>query len=323
MQFPQNPKISNATREISTSNMEELAKFQGNRNRRYTQLKPGKLRAEFLEASLENVHIFKETFNIGTRVEAAPASSLMPFGYIVSARAGFKFCGQEGISNNFLQANGGTWDLNFKDQLEYIGCAFNREYFYSSYALIKGRPVDKTHLVSQFAPPLPAQQLEFSVIVRNILLWMQSNPFVYLHSDVIRLLCSQVFKLTIDALPSITDKTELPFRKHSKRLDAAKRTIEYIQNHARELPDMQVLCRIAGVSERSLQNGFLDYIGLTPIQYLRIVRLNGAHCDLLKAQEAQTTVTNIALSWGFIELGRFSKEYKLLFQQLPSQTLRH
>jgi AraC family ethanolamine operon transcriptional activator len=321
MQLPQIPQKPNPIRGISTSNMEELAKFLGNRNRRYTQLGPGVLQAEFLEASLENVHIFKEAFNVGTRIEAAPASSLIPFGYILSASTGFKFCGNEGSNNTFLQASGGVWDLSFKDQLEYIGCAFDRDYFCTSYELLKGRPVDKALLTSQFASPINNQQ-EFAVAVSNILLWVEANPFVYLHSYLIRLLCSQVFKLTIDSLPSSTDKTDLFFRKHSKRVKAAKRTIEYINIHAKELPDMQTLCKVAEVSERSLQNGFIDYIGITPIQYLRIIRLNGAHRDLTRANDSQASVTCVALKWGFIELGRFSKEYKLLFQQLPSQTLR-
>ncbi len=322
MQFPQVPTHSSVLRELSTSNMESLAEFLGNRNRRYTQLGSGKLHAEFLEVSLEKVHIFKEKFNLGTRIEAAPAFSLIPFGYITSAKSGFKFCGHEGGKNTFLQASGGSWDLNFKDQLEYVGCAFNREYFCNSYELLKGRPIDKRYLTSQFTPPLLDIQQEYANVLRNILHWIKAHPSVQLSSDVIKLLCSQVFQLTVDSLPPTQDKMAKPLRNSPKRIRAAKRVSEYLQTHSRELPDMQTLCKVGEVSERSLQNGFIDYIGVTPIQYLRIVRLNGVHRDLLRSCENDTTVTRIAVSWGFIELGRFSREYKLLFQQLPSQTLR-
>ena len=322
MQFPQVPTNSSVMRELNTSNMESLAEFLGNRNRRYTQLGSGKLRAEFLEVSLENVYIFQEKFNLATRIEAAPAFSLIPFGYITTAKAGFKFCGREGTNNTFLQASGGSWDLNFKDQLEYVGCAFNREYFCNSYEILKGKPIDSRYLASQFTPPLLVKQQEYANVLRNILYWIKANPCLHLHSGVIKLLCSQVFKLTVDSLPPIPDKKGKLLRNSSKRIRAAKRVSEYLQTHSRELPDMQTLCKVGEVSERSLQNGFIDYIGITPIQYLRIVRLNGVHQDLLRSCESNTTVTRIAVSWGFIELGRFSREYKLLFQQLPSETLR-
>ncbi|MFP5456117.1 MAG: helix-turn-helix domain-containing protein, partial [Alphaproteobacteria bacterium] len=37
---------------------------------------------------------------------------------------------------------------------------------------------------------------------------------------------------------------------------------------------------------------------------------------------APTTVSELALEWGFTHLGRFSAEYRRRFQELPSETLR-
>ncbi len=41
--------------------------------------------------------------------------------------------------------------------------------------------------------------------------------------------------------------------------------------------------------------------------------------ELLLAPEG-TTVTEVALRWGFYHLGRFAQEYRALFGQSPSQT---
>ena len=79
---------------------------------------------------------------------------------------------------------------------------------------------------------------------------------------------------------------------------------------------------LAKLSERNLQYGFKEYIGITPIRYLRLLRLNGVRRDLLINQSDKNKVVDVALDWGFIELGRFAREYRQLFQELPSATLK-
>jgi len=46
-----------------------------------------------------------------------------------------------------------------------------------------------------------------------------------------------------------------------------------------------------------------------------------ARRDLLDADPAQASVTDIAARWGFFHLGRFSQAYRAMYQELPSQTL--
>ena len=54
-----------------------------------------------------------------------------------------------------------------------------------------------------------------------------------------------------------------------------------------------------------------------------MVRLNGVKRDLALAHPKKDRIVDIALSWGFIELGRFAGEYRRLFQELPSVTLNN
>jgi len=50
--------------------------------------------------------------------------------------------------------------------------------------------------------------------------------------------------------------------------------------------------------------------------------MNLARRALSRADSARTTVTAIALDHGFGELGRFSVQYRRLFGESPSETLR-
>jgi AraC-like DNA-binding protein len=83
---------------------------------------------------------------------------------------------------------------------------------------------------------------------------------------------------------------------------------------------ISALTHILGVSQRTLRKAFNRTHGLTPCRRLRMLRLAGAKQALLSTHAA--SVTEIATSFGFAELGRFSVEYRKAFGECPSATLR-
>ena len=52
-------------------------------------------------------------------------------------------------------------------------------------------------------------------------------------------------------------------------------------------------------------------------------RLRAARAALRAAAPGTTTVTDVAMSYGFFELGRFAGRYRHTFGEVPSETLRH
>lgn len=105
-------------------------------------------------------------------------------------------------------------------------------------------------------------------------------------------------------------------RKHM--VDKAR---DYVLAHLESPPTILELCNIVGASRRKLQYCFQETFGLSPITYLRIMRLNAAHRDLLN-NEQNLSIQDIAAKWGFLHFGRFSSEYRNLFGELPSDTLK-
>jgi transcriptional regulator GlxA family with amidase domain len=85
---------------------------------------------------------------------------------------------------------------------------------------------------------------------------------------------------------------------------------------------ISALCRGLAVSERTLRKAFHRIHGLPPCRHLRMLRLSWARGALLSADGRLTTVTEIATGFGFLELGRFSVEYRAVFGESPSQTLQ-
>jgi len=88
-----------------------------------------------------------------------------------------------------------------------------------------------------------------------------------------------------------------------------------------ELPTIVDICEALGVSERTLQYAFREYVGMSPIAYLRICRLNRVRAELAASDPKETTITQVAMRFGFLHLGRFAGDYKRMFGETPSQTL--
>lgn len=81
------------------------------------------------------------------------------------------------------------------------------------------------------------------------------------------------------------------------------------------------LAEHAGVSPRTLQEAFQRELGISPLERLRRTRMARARHDLLVADPARSSVTDVAARWGFFHLGRFAQSYKAMYQELPSETL--
>lgn len=82
------------------------------------------------------------------------------------------------------------------------------------------------------------------------------------------------------------------------------------------------LADIAGVSIRTLQTAFQTYADMSPMAYLRSLRLERVHAELVASEPAYASVTEVAHRWGFTHLGRFATVYRQKYGARPSETLR-
>jgi AraC-like DNA-binding protein len=111
---------------------------------------------------------------------------------------------------------------------------------------------------------------------------------------------------------------------HARRTDPApgfvRRAQEFVEAHFAHPLQLADLAHAAGVSERTLRDGFLRFRGTSPMQYLRQIRLEHAR-ELLRHAPSGQRVADIALDCGFTHLGRFALAYRERFGELPSGTI--
>lgn len=103
---------------------------------------------------------------------------------------------------------------------------------------------------------------------------------------------------------------------------AVERAREYIHGKLAEPLPLAVLCRYAHVQARSLEYGFREITGLSPIAYVKSLRLNAVRRDLSRTDAAEHSISEIALDHGFWHLSQFAADYRKFFGETPSST-RH
>lgn len=82
------------------------------------------------------------------------------------------------------------------------------------------------------------------------------------------------------------------------------------------------VCMALNVSRRTLQDLFHRVLGMSPVTYLRMVRLHRARRDLRHPVSPSVSVGAVAARWGFLHASQFSVDYQRLFGERPSHTLR-
>lgn len=137
--------------------------------------------------------------------------------------------------------------------------------------------------------------------------------------DFQQLILQDFLPLLITALP--VKQQKLPV-KSFRRSHLVEQANDYMQNHIDQVLTLTDLCQALGTSSRALCYGFQEMFGMSPMSYLKILRLQGAHRVLKATEPTHKTVTEVAAQFGFYHLGCFARDYKQVFGELPSETLK-
>lgn len=113
------------------------------------------------------------------------------------------------------------------------------------------------------------------------------------------------------------------FNERVQALQIGRRARGFVDDRldADALPSVVDICTELGVSERTLRYAFREYVGLSPVAYLRACRLNRVRAVLAASDPQETKITQVAMRFGFLHLGRFAGDYKQMFGEMPSETL--
>jgi AraC-like DNA-binding protein len=110
---------------------------------------------------------------------------------------------------------------------------------------------------------------------------------------------------------------------HNERSTARLRAaVDFIHAHAHEPLTVKDIADAAGLSIRGVQETFQRVIDQSPLTYVREVRLVRVHEQLRTLEPKAARISDVARTWGFGHMGRFSAAYCERFGEYPRDTLR-
>ncbi len=110
-------------------------------------------------------------------------------------------------------------------------------------------------------------------------------------------------------------------RSDTRRLGRLAPVVAHVEEHTADELTPELLAHVGCVSVRTLHTAFQAQLGISPMGYVRRVRLGRVREELLSADPGHVRVADVALRWGFAHPSRFAQQYRDQFDELPSVTL--
>jgi len=297
--------------------VDEMAAAVKKWNHEGVQLAPGEFRGELLLAHTAGMQIHRARLSPAILIRGSAVPWAVVFGVQIGGARRSSWRG-ETLSPTEIATLDGTDEIDFRTTgpTELLVVSIERGLL-EHYVAALGADSVSPH-VRNCRLALASRSESQPVTHRWIELTEQARQMAQRLADIgiARQLEARVMEaLLVNSHPAAREPSMAERRVMASR--AAKHMVEH-----RDMPmTIADICNAVGAAERTLHLGFREIFGTTPKKFLKVLRLNSARRDLLHPATG-TTVTEVALRWGFFHFARFAGDYLELFAESPSDTLR-
>jgi len=154
--------------------------------------------------------------------------------------------------------------------------------------------------------------------IKNLITELDQLSFeesILLNEDII---FDRMLSYYIDEYSSTSDYTTM---KTGNCDHLAGKVYDYILSHSSYVPTLEEICLVTGDQARTLQRCFKKRYNLSIWTFQKVHRLHMSRQQFILPLK-DTNVSKVALEHGFTHFSRFSREYKDLFGELPSNTIK-
>jgi AraC family ethanolamine operon transcriptional activator len=296
-----------------------LAKSISGWDQVYDQTSPGQFQGALAELMLDQVQLFMESSSHALVQTCKTWAGASWFGIPVQSQKTVRVDGARVVPNMLaLHSGGGDFQLTTPDEFAFLGVVVQTEWL-CQYAALEHSELPH-NLLNQRVVQVPGKDLNaFRNWLCQVLLAEPAGTPGVLPQGSPHLMDEAVSALVQLLVQGKDGPRENVSAQHARR--TLRRARDYLQAHTDRCVTVHELCQELGSSPRALQDCFQRYVGLSPKAYLKALKLNEARRELRRYDSALTTVSDVAVRYGFWHLSKFAADYRWLFGELPSQTL--
>ena len=307
----------------TTRDSDEHAESLKDWEQTYDQLSPGNFEGRVVDIRFKGLQIFRETTNRSVSQSGSCWDGCFVVGIPVSMKGTGLFSRQVLTRDSLLTFHSGQeFSLTSPEEFDIVALAINKE------TLIETMyPEGHEGMPSIFpsGPTVMVADLQRLDELRNCLLAIfdpaSFEPSLLRYPQVQRAMSSAIIGHLAEVLQA-SNRAPLPTRSFAGRCQVVREATDYAMSNTAEPITVADLCEKLNISRRMLNYCFQDALDLNPVQYLRSLRLNGVRRDLRDPDGGGLQIRDVAAKWGFWHLPRFAAEYRALFGELPSETVR-
>lgn len=315
-------------RSFEASDPDEHASHLSGWEQTYDQLSPGKFSGELVDCWFADLQLFRE---VTTQSVQQVGSSwrrsrtfLIPYAMDGIARWGHGCTEIMDMTGPVTLSGNDELDFRTPNFLDLLAVSVDAEELSRFSLLTEGYDFEKQLLGKGRLYCSPEQLRELRSLLATLFDLMRTSPEMLGYGSVQKIVQQSLLTSIINTFSNNQPGTAVG--RVGRRSEAYYRTVQRAKRHILENIDepvtMQDLCGVLAVSRRTLHTCFLEVTGANPVYYLRAVRLNNVRRELRTNVTANTKVQDVAARWGFWHLGHFTTEYKRMFGEQPSETLR-
>lgn len=211
-------------------------------------------------------------------------------------------------------------DLVIPAQLKYCNVLIKKQTFEECLQIMNRSDIDERFFKAHFLvcpDTLPTVQAYLKQVEHLI----EHQPQFLRQSHLSKILLEDFVPLLIDAIPPIgTEPTTPPLL--INRAHLVRQAEDYMLTCLDRPLTLKDLCQALNTSSRPLFYGFQEVFGLSPMAYLKHLRMHSVRRKLKVSNPYNTNVQKVAHEFGFWSDGHFAKDYKQMFGEKPSKTLQ-
>lgn len=279
----------------------------------YDQISRGSFSGSIIELPFEDLQVFREDTNQALQQKCVVWPDSVWLGIPLAQQQECRINGL-GVSDNTVMCRLGNYDFDLSTPSDYslYGMVIDYATLLKT-AQIHGLKLNWQELHQFGRLSVPSQTLNnVRFVLARLLNEQAQQACPRMAHDVLMMALLELLKVETPAPPDIQSYH------HRKQVVDIVRA--YIDVHPDTPLTVTDLCKMANVSRRTLQYSFESILGVSPIRYLRVSRLNGVRRALVQASYG-ACVADIASQWGFWHMSQFAKDYRDLFGELPSKVV--